>query len=327
MNQLEIRQIIEQFGLDGTVMVYRDTIRILVGDQYRVIKKNRCSKERMILVNQFKKHLKQNNFHAIDCYYDSVQGYPYACCGDEIYVMTDFRESRECDFNSLDDVKLAVQTLAEFHQAAKGFQAIEGLGFRNEIGQLPDTLSRRTQELVKLKKQASIGKGNFENLYLKNADFFIEKCFYAMEIINSEKFQRLAKKANKDKEVCHKDYSFFNINIDSSGMVKISGLDYCDYEIRAYDIASFLRKIMSGTNWDTQVAMNVLNWYDTISKIGKDEMDIIIALLQYPQKFWRIANKYFNSRRTRPENALNSKLRELLSEKESYHKFFAEIQK
>jgi spore coat protein I len=61
--------------------------------------------------------------------------------------------------------------------------------------------------------------------------------------------------------------------------------------------------------------------YDKVNTVTDDEKEILKLLLQFPQKLWRIVNKYFNSRRSWCEKNCLAKLQEVKSEKEPLSDF------
>lgn len=54
-----------------------------------------------------------------------------------------------------------------------------------------------------------------------------------------------------------------------------------------------------------------------------DEFLVMKYILQFPQKFWRVANRFYNSRRSWSEKSFVSRLQEVVDEIE-YHKQFIE---
>jgi spore coat protein I len=80
---------------------------------------------------------------------------------------------------------------------------------------------------------------------------------------------------------------------------------------------------MRKCNWAVRESKIILDKYCSIENISKDEFVILKIILQFPQKFWRVANKYYNSKRSWTEKSYISKLEEVIDELE-YHKQFLE---
>ena len=50
-------------------------------------------------------------------------------------------------------------------------------------------------------------------------------------------------------------------------------------------------------------------------------------MLAFPQKFWRVVNRYYNSRRSWSERSYVTKLQEVIDEAEPHRKFMEEYAK
>jgi len=321
MNMIEAQQIAEQFGLNGQCSIVRDLIKIETTYGLKCIRRVNYSMERLKYIYDAKEYLIKKGYDFIDRFLLSRDDNPNIIYNNGIYVLTDWIEGRECNFDNFGDVKIATENLAKLHYCSTGYLPSDGIEIRSELGKLPMILEKRSQEMQKLKKIAKKGKSRFDYLFLENVDVFINKSIESLRIINSPIYNRLIEKEEKNRGICHRDYSYHNLILNKEGNLYTINFDYCCYELKVYDIASFLRKIMSVCNWNVEAAMNVINWYNAVYNIEQDEMKMIFALLEYPQKFWRIANRYYNSRRTRPETAFYNKLIDVISEKEFYLDF------
>lgn len=321
MNMVEIQHAADQFGLKGQCTIVKDSAKVNTPEGFKCIKKVNYSVERLLFIHDVKEHLVQRGLKFIDRFIKAPSGYPYVVHNNDIYVLIDWIDGKECDFDNMAEIKTAIEGLARFHGCSEGYLPSENIKAKNELGKLPLVLKKRSDEFLKLKKIAKKGKNRFDYVYMENVDFYLEKSLNSLKILSSPAYERLVEKAERSKGICHRDYSYHNLILSREGGLYIINFDYCCYEIRAYDLISFLRKIMSECNWNVEVAMNVINWYDTVSRLDEDEIKIIAALMEYPQKFWRIANRYYNSKRTKPEIGFYNKLSDVISEKEFYCDF------
>ena len=116
------------------------------------------------------------------------------------------------------------------------------------------------------------------------------------------------------------DYAHRNI-IMGDDKVHIINFDYCCYELRVYDVANLIRRKMRKCNWDIKKAISILDKYCSVEPLSKDDFVVLKIILQFPQKFWRVANRYYNSRRSWSERSFMARLREVTGEMD-YHKKF-----
>jgi spore coat protein I len=67
--------------------------------------------------------------------------------------------------------------------------------------------------------------------------------------------------------------------------------------------------------------MKIIDVYSKYEDLSKVELDIMYSILQFPQKFWRVVNKYYNSRRSWSEKIYVAKMREVVDEIPHHRKF------
>jgi MinD superfamily P-loop ATPase len=73
--------------------------------------------------------------------------------------------------------------------------------------------------------------------------------------------------------------------------------------------------------WDINEAKVIIDAYKSVESISEEEFIVMKIMLQFPQKFWRVVNKYYNSRRCWRDKTFEKKLLEVIDEIE-YHKKF-----
>ena len=55
---------------------------------------------------------------------------------------------------------------------------------------------------------------------------------------------------------------------------------------------------MEKNKWDARLGKEMLAEYEKIRPISEVERQYLIIMLAYPEKFWKIANTYFRSRKS-----------------------------
>lgn len=290
----------------------------------KIIKKMSISSERVLFIHGAKEHLHQNNFTNIDRYICTEEGMPYAIINGAFYTMTNLISGRECNFDLREDVVEASKTLAKLHKASKGYIPPPGSAKRSELGKLPKYYKKRLDEIKRAKKIAQREKGTVDYLILKYIDYFYEMGEDALNRIYTSKYDMLVEKARNEKKFCHRDYSYCNIICDDDKMSVIN-FDYCSYELKMYDIANFLRRKMRKCDWDVDEAKVIMDSYCSIEPISKDEFLILYLMLQFPHKFWRVINKYYNSKRTWRGKKFLKRCEEVIEEIKHHERFLKEF--
>jgi spore coat protein I len=321
------REVSEKFGLDVKSLVpYKDTLIAITPHGRRIIRKIPFSAERLRFIHGAKEHLISNGFIGVDRYICTLDGEPYFLYDGSIYTMIDFPEGRESSFDNDDDVRMAAVALGLIHKASKGYIAPDGCKIQDDLGKLPGYFNKRLEDIKKMKKQAKKWKGRFDQLFLDKADQFYEMGQYASgELLNSS-YDLLVDKARKDGLFCHHDYTHHNILINDQN-VTVTNFDYCCYELRIYDLANFIRRKMRKCGWDISKADKIINWYNSIEALSNEELVVMRIILQFPQKFWRVINRYYNSRRSWSEKSFVLRLQEVIDEMGPHMAFIEEYRR
>ncbi len=315
------REIAEKYGMEvKSATPFKDVLILNTSMGKKVLRKNPLSTDRILFVHAAKEHLYNNNFTSLDRYLCSVEGNPYITLDGVNYCVSEAVEGIECNFDSKQDIISASRTLARIHKASKGFAAPEGARPRDELGKIPFYFVKRLDEIKKLKKVAKRGKTKFDYLFLDHADYYYNLGDNAIESITNSKYEQIVKEAQEEKTFCHHDYTHHNI-ICGKDRVSVINFDFCCYELRVYDLANLIRRKMRKCNWNIDEARLIIDEYRAEQTLSYDELVVMKTILQFPQKFWRVVNKYYNSKRSWSEKSYISKLYEVINEKEDHRLF------
>jgi spore coat-associated protein S len=84
-------------------------------------------------------------------------------------------------------------------------------------------------------------------------------------------------------------------------------------------------KVLKRSDWNMENARLILDSYNEVSPLKEEEYRVIFAFLLFPQRFWRLANRYYYNEVNWKLNTFNNKLEELISEQEKYIHFIEEF--
>lgn len=105
----------------------------------------------------------------------------------------------------------------------------------------------------------------------------------------------------------------------------IIDFDYCKREIRTYDIANFMKKVLKRVDWNIEYAEAIIDAYNAVSPLREEEYEVLYAYLLFPQRYWRLANRYYYNEVMWGQNIFINKINNIINEKESYMKFIEEF--
>ena len=278
----------------------------------RYLRQCQCSENRLLYVHDAKQHLLCHGFDNLDTYNTSKDGRPFMEIEGQLYTLTPFIDGRECEFGDDTDAIKAAQALAAMHYAGKGFKQI-GSSIPNDLGKLPESLAKRYDEVLRMRRKAERERGAFDYIYLDCVDKFMALAEESLALLKGHEYPNLIKKTLIEGGICHHDYSYQNI-IMKGQVTYITGFESCGEEIRIYDLVNLLRRKMRKCNWNPEKAALLLDAYSDPEPLSDDEIVVMKAMLLFPQKFWRVANRYYNSRRSWAQKNFTGMLEEVITE-------------
>ena len=237
------------------------------------------------------------------------------------YVVKKWFFGRECDTKSQEDVLEAVRYLAKLHQilcfpvaqfqteaaqiAEKEEKVIrKDLEYNGEP--LTEEIARHTRELKKVRNfiRTRKKKTAFEQRFLELYDPFMAQAEEVSHWVQESRAAALYRQSIRERRICHGDYSQHNLFFDQEGAVAVN-FARCCFDIQMVDFYQFFRKIMEKQSWNRKLGMEMLHAYQQVRPLGDAEFEDFCIRLAYPEKFWKLANHYFNSRKAWiPEKSL-----------------------
>ncbi|MFL0250555.1 CotS family spore coat protein [Clostridium neuense] len=295
----------------------------------KCLKKINYGVQKLLFVYGAKEHLINHDFNFVDKYCLNVEGNPYALVNEDIYTLSQWIDGRECSFTDKDDLIKAAKILARMHECSKGYEPPENSKLKSDLGRWPHLMEKRVRSFEKMRDMArkKNNKTEFDINYLKSIDFFKEQGKKSMEILSDSKYSEICARTEEEKSFCHHDFTYHNIIIDNNDMVNVIDFDYCKREVRVYDISNFMIKVLKRCDWNIEYANLILNAYNEVAKLREEEYRVLYAFLVFPQRLWRLANRYYYNEVNWGQNTFNNKIRELIDEREKYTAFIEEFKK
>lgn len=238
------------------------------------------------------------------------------------YVVRDWFEGRECDVRNAADVLAAVRQLAGLHIILRNAEISDE---RLKPFTYEDTrtifLKRRKEmkaihSYIRRKKQWN----DFEKLFMRTYADSMKEAEAALELLNQFSFDELRGRAIAEKTLCHGDFNYHQVILNRK-YTAIINFDRMHMDIQVKDLYQFLRKVMEKNNWDQSLGLMILDTYRSVKPMNRDEMYALYALLLFPEKFWKIANRYYNARKSWFSGINYEKMRKLVKMSEQRKSF------
>lgn len=263
-----------------------------------VIKETERDPDRLLYIHGLKEYVYHNGFPNLDRYLIGQNGLPFTIQDNRIFVVEQVIEGRECSFSNPFDREGAVAALAELHKKGKGYTAPTGAFKRENYGRWDSSYLKKIDYLLELKNtiKAKRDKDFFDKMFMQDVDFMVHMAWQAYDTLKSSNYQSICKRAQKEKWICHHDYTYHNIIIGNDNKVSIIDFDYSCHELPVYDLANYIMKALKRFSFDFDMALRILNTYDRIQTINKEDLLLMQAIFEFPQRFWRISERYYDQK-------------------------------
>ncbi|MGN0482851.1 MAG: phosphotransferase [Lachnospiraceae bacterium] len=227
------------------------------------------------------------------------------------YILMTCIAGKECDPKNRDEVCRSVQTLAKIHRILRLYPG-EIPAFIQKTDSLATQLKKQNQELKRgrnyiLKRKE---KQEFEQLFLQ-----LYSQFYEQADKMQRQAQQLEEKEVQKQELCHGSFSHHTILFTPKG-IRVTGFTSLKYGEQMTDLAFFLRKILEKQNWGVDMGKELLAAYSSVTPLTPLQMQQLQIILGYPQKYWKVLNRYLNSRKSWVNGRYLEKLQKIQKQEE-----------
>lgn len=204
---------------------------------------------------------------------------------------------RECSYKNEEDIQKTFTMMARVHQKMSHTK-MEGYDVQPAVSYNEDMI-RHTQEcrhvrnyLRKLKR-----KTEFEKALLKEYNYFLEKAMEVTELTMQEDMEKYKKYVEDNGLFCHGDFQYHNVLFDRDSIWLIN-MEHFAKDSGIRDFYLLFRKISEKSGWSIPLAHLMLEAYIKERTIEESEWRQLELRLRYPEKFWKIVNFYYNSKKS-----------------------------
>lgn len=263
-----------------------------------ILKEYAGHKEKAAFQNALLNMVTENNFKNVEHLLKNKEQELLTRDQDGIYyVLKTYFEGRECNVRDMNECSLAMNALASFHNATRTDAPFPGayvsrpahVEFERHNKEL-----RRVRKYLKDRSQ----KTDFEIYLMQCYDYFFNLALQITEELrfyqNEALHERESLHEGKACFVCHGDFQHHNIMVCENG-IHLVNFEKCAFDSPVRDLYLFMRKLLEKNNWDEKIGFELVDSYDKIRPMEKEEYRQLFYRLSYPEKFWKIVNFYYNS--------------------------------
>lgn len=249
--------------------------------------------------------------------------------GDGIkYIVKSWYDGRECNVKDKAECEAAIGVLADLHNTMTlrensdkiiSSECVTSFCLSNEYLRHNKEL-KRVRRFLKEKSQ----KTDFEIFLNKHYDFYLNQAEQIFDDYSKYCFIENLAEVNGSIIMCHGDYQYHNIIITDSG-TSVINFDKLIIDRQIRDLYLFMRKILEKSNWSKEMGESLLSAYDKVRPLSIDDRISLYYRFAYPEKFWKIVNFYYNSRKSWIPGKNMEKLQKVLAQENDKQKFLDEV--
>ena len=240
-----------------------------------------------------------------------------------VYILEEQVDGKECSYKNEEDIVKACGAMAKLHLKFMTPQS-------EKICLMPvffyaDEMERHTVECKRVRNylRKLHNKTEFERALLKEYDYFLEKAVDVTRRAREESQAEYEAYVNSNGLYCHGDYQYHNVIFGKgnggayTGIVK---LEHFAHDAGARDFYLLFRKISEKCDWSLDMEQSMLDAYQNRRVFPPIEWRSLCLRLAYPEKFWKIINFYYNSRKSWMPNRNYDKLESLIHQEKNREK-------
>lgn len=238
------------------------------------------------------------------------------------FIMKQAYEGRECNLKEEKDVRLACRNLARLHRTLRLLEDYKVE--KRETPLIPEMLKGKTLELKRIRNyiKKSGRRTEFELTFSSCYEQFYGEAMEALTLAQglTDTYWK------RGYGICHGAYHQHNVLLDGEEVTTLN-LGQFHYNQQILDFYNILRKAMEKNQYSIGLMEAAVAAYKEELDFEKEDAMVLYILFSFPEKFWKISNQYYNSKKCwmPPKNL--EKLKKTVEQNEKRRKFLQEWRK
>ena len=308
-------EVIRTFKGRGTIIC--DTTKGL-----RVLKEYNGSTEKLELLELLQE--KVNHIVRTDMIVRNKEGELFCKDSDGItYIVKEQIEGRDCNYKNEEEILQAFRAMAKLHQTMRDNSDMAG---SMPIHYYVEEMEKHTKECRRVRnylRRLKI-KTDFERALLQEYNYFMERAEDIMQKAMEEDREEYENFVRTNGFFCHGDYQYHNV-IFVKNDIAVINLERFAPDSGVRDFYLLFRKISEKSDWSLALGEKMLAAYESNRSFTPMERKQLYYRLAYPDKFWKIVNFYYNSKKSWIPDKNMEKLENLVNQERAKEKLLKAI--
>jgi spore coat protein I len=212
----------------------------------------------------------------------------------QLFAVYEWINGKDLNFSNPKHLSLAIEGLAGFHSASRGYFAKEGARVSSKLGKWPNQYESMKNRLIAWKEIAGTYSSPQHKSYLVCLDPIKDLADQAIMLLDKSMYRELTTETSYAPVLCHQDYGTGNALLTSEGVVVID-LDGVTFDLPSRDLRKIIGKISENNNrWDKRTIEDILSWYSNVNEITDDERKVLFIDLLFPHWFFGLVKNQYD---------------------------------
>jgi CotS family spore coat protein len=232
------------------------------------------------------------------------------------FYLTEWIRGTEVSFNSIDDILDSARFLAQFHINARNIVIPRDIKIRNKHNRWAEVFNKQN-EIVrgfvgKIEKKSK--RAGFDILYKNNYAIYDSDAKLAMDLINTQEAKQAFDAAMQEGCICHDSFYYQNILRDENGKLYLIDFESSQLDCPMSDLGKFIRRVLykHKYKWDFDLCRRIIDAYDSVRPITREEFYPLLAMIVYPHKYWKLGKKRYIKKKPWTEAEYQHKIKKVI---------------
>lgn len=228
------------------------------------------------------------------------------------WLMKRWYVGRECNLRDDREILRATKHMAQLHQLMRLEESVdlakeqeaELLAAQVEefVPEAEDFVHLSQRHMREMKRvynyiRSKRRKNEIELSILNMFSRFYDQAGAAGEHLKEMHYEELLQACRNEQRVIHGSYNYHNI-LFLDREIATTNFEKAQIGIQITDLYDFLRKIMEKNNWNLSCGLAMIDAYEQVRPLEKQEARLLYVLLLFPEKFWKQINFYYNGKKS-----------------------------
>ncbi len=286
-----------------------------------IFKEYAGNEERLQFENQMLSHIGATGSIKVDAIIPTKEGNLLVQDRDRVsYILKTYYEGRECNSSDKSECVMAMGLLAGLHNSME-----KGTFSGNTKVHTPlEEYEKKNKELSRIRSflRKKGQKQPFERCLNSVIDYYVKQAKQVTE--DWREYERSLGDTGNAQTFFHGDYQYHNIVFYEKEWYVVN-FEKCQAGSQVTDIYLLMRKLLEKSNWSIALGKELLEAYQQVRKISAYDRIDLYYRLAYPDKFWKIANFYYNSRKAWIPERTMQKLEKVLEQEACRQSFLEQV--